>query len=258
MRVASDHPPLPIVASCPNLLFGRRACRRDGGHLALRAYAVAVLAVASLAVVPALSPGASPAAAWQSLERSAATAPAPIVPAAVGRSEASHGQVFLLRGLINVFSFGMDTLGRKLRAKGIPVRVTNFTNWRGYAAVLLDKYRTDKSLTPVVIMGHSLGADAAIDMGNYLATQGVPIRLIVAFDGVHGGHTVGPGIAEVINYYKSDGVGKLVTAGPGFKGKLTNIDVSDRPNIDHLNIEKSPELHAEVVAKMTGIFAKSD
>jgi pimeloyl-ACP methyl ester carboxylesterase len=180
------------------------------------------------------------------------------VPAAMGRSEAARGQVFLLRGLINVFSFGMDTLGRKIRAKDIPARVTNFTNWRGYAAVLLDKYRDDKSLEPFVIIGHSLGADAAIDMGNYLAQHGMPVRLIVAFDGVHAGHKVGPGIAEVINYYKSDGVGKTIEAGPGFKGKLANVDVSDRPNIDHLNIEKSPELHAEVVAKLAGIFPPSD
>ena len=56
-------------------------------------------------------------------------------------SRRADGQVFLLRGLVNVFSLGMDTLARKIRAKDIPVRVTNFTNWRGYAAVLVDLYR---------------------------------------------------------------------------------------------------------------------
>ena len=82
----------------------------------------------------------------------------------------------------------------------------------------------------------------------------MPVRLVVAFDGVHGGHTVSPGVEEVINYYKADGVGKLVAAAPGFKGKLTNIDLSDRTEIDHLNIEKSTALHAEVIAKLVGIF----
>ena len=84
----------------------------------------------------------------------------------------------------------MDTLARKLRAKDIPVRVTNFSNWRGFAAVLVDLYPSDKSIAPVVIIGHSLGADSAIDMANYLAENGVPVRLVVAFDGVHGGHKV--------------------------------------------------------------------
>lgn len=175
-------------------------------------------------------------------------------PAAAQPTADGGGSVFLLRGLVNVFSLGMDTLGRKIRARDIPVRVTNFTNWRGYAAVFVDLYRSDKSLAPVVIMGHSLGADAAIDMGNYLAANGVPVRLVVAFDGVHGGHKVVPGVEEVINYYKSDGVGQQVAAAPGFKGTLTNVDLSDRKEIDHLNIEKSPELHAEVVAKLVAIF----
>lgn len=165
-----------------------------------------------------------------------------------------HGRIFLLRGLLNVFSLGMDTLAKKIRAKGLPAQVTNFTNWRGFATILVSQYRTDKSIEPVVIIGHSLGADSSIDMANYLGSNGVPVRLVVAFDGVHDGHTVGPGIAEVINYYKSDGVGKQIKAGPGFTGKLTNVDVSDRKGIDHLNIEKSPALHAEVLAKLQAIF----
>lgn len=190
---------------------------------------------------------------------SAKTIPSPVAPAetslATSVASQSHGRIFLLRGLLNVFSLGMDTLARKIRAKGMPAEVTNFTNWRGYATVIVSQYRTDKSLEPLVIIGHSLGADSAIDMANYLGANGVPVRLVVSFDGVHDGHTVGRGIAEVINYYKADGVGKQVRAGASFTGKLTNVDVSDRKGIDHLNIEKSPVLHAEVLAKLSAIFA---
>jgi hypothetical protein len=208
----------------------------------LRKIAVVVLALAGLAV--------GPASAWN--------IPSPILPpgaAAVQPVAATHGRVFLLRGLLNVFSLGMDTLGRKIKAKGMPAVVTNFTNWRKYATILVSQYRTDKSIAPVVIIGHSLGADSAIDMANYLGANGVPVSLVVAFDGVHDGHKVGRGIAEVVNYYKSDGVGKLIQAGPGFTGRLSNIDVADRKGIDHLNIEKSAALHAEVIARMTRIFA---
>ena len=166
----------------------------------------------------------------------------------------TQGSVFLLRGLLNVFSLGMDKLARKLRAKGMPVRVTNFTNWRGFATELVSRYRTDKSLAPVVIIGHSLGADAAVDMANYLVENGVPVRLVVAFDGVHDGHKVSSGVQEVINYYQADGWGKFVEAGAGFNGKLTNIDLSGREGIDHLNIEKSDALHAEVITRLDAIF----
>jgi hypothetical protein len=219
----------------------------------VRRTAIPLLALAGFAFGPAVAqdvPTPAP--------RPKLTAPRTAAPAApTARVEAGHGRVFLLRGLVNVFSLGMDTLARKLRAEDIPVRVTNFTNWRGYAAVLVDLYRSDTSIAPVVIIGHSLGADGAIEMGNFLAGSGVPVRLVVAFDGVHS-HTVSPGVQEVINYYKADGWGKLVEAGPGFKGKLTNVDLSDRAEIDHLNIEKSPALHAEVVAKLVGIFGAAE
>jgi hypothetical protein len=214
--------------------------------------AIAILILAGLALGPAMAEDVP-----TPVPRPKVTAPPTATAPATVPAVTAHGQVFLLRGLVNVFSLGMDTLARKIRAKDIPVRVTNFMNWRGYAAVLVDLYRSDKSLAPVVIMGHSLGADAALDMGNYLAENGVPVRLVVAFDGVHGGHTVSPGVAEVINYYKADGVGQTVAAAPGFKGKLSNIDLSDRTEIDHLNIEKSPALHAEVVARLVGIFGEA-
>lgn len=188
--------------------------------------------------------------------RPAETKPVATKPAASQPIAEVRGSVFLLRGLMNVFSLGMDTLARKLRAKGIPVRVTNFTNWRGITTEFLSRYRTDKSLAPVVIIGHSLGADAAVNMGNFLAENGVPVRLVVAFDGVHDGHAVSPGVQEVINYYKADGWGKFVEASPGFKGKLVNIDLSERTEIDHLNIEKSTALHDEVIAKLGPIFAE--
>ncbi len=168
--------------------------------------------------------------------------------------QADHGRIFLLRGLVNVFSLGMDTLARQLKARGYPARVTNFTHWREFAVLLASNYRTDKSITPVIIIGHSLGADAAIDMGNFLAENGVPVRLVIAFDGVHPGHHVVKGVAEVVNYYKPDEWGKSIAPSASFSGRLVNIDLSDRKDIDHLNIDKSPVLHDEVIAKVAAVY----
>ena len=170
-------------------------------------------------------------------------------------TQESTGSVFLLRGLINVFSLGMDDLGRKIEAKGIPVRVTNHSHWKRFAALLASKYRTDKSVLPVVIVGHSLGADAALQMGNYLAKEGVPVRLVIAFDGVHGG-TVVNGVEEIINYYKANGWGKIIKAQSGYKGDLKNIDLSESTEIDHLNIDRDQNLHKQVVEEVVEAFGR--
>lgn len=183
-----------------------------------------------------------------------AVLPTATKPAAAQAVVAAPGNVYMLRGLMNVFSLGMDTLARKLRAKDIPVRVMNYTRWRDVAPGIVAEHQAGKGVAPVVIIGHSLGADGAVNMGNYLAENGVPVRLVVAFDGVLEGQTVSGGVQEVVNYYKADGWGKVVGASPGFKGKLVNVDLSDRKEIDHLNIEKSAVLHDEVIAKVTAIF----
>jgi hypothetical protein len=41
--------------------------------------------------------------------------------------------------------------------------------------------------------------------------------------------------------------------GPGFHGTLANVDVSSDPDIDHINIDKSPRLHARVVAEVVAV-----
>jgi hypothetical protein len=44
-----------------------------------------------------------------------------------------------------------------------------------------------------------------------------------------------------------------MSRGPGFKGSLINVDLRGDPNIDHLNIDKSPRLHARVIAEVSAI-----
>jgi hypothetical protein len=41
--------------------------------------------------------------------------------------------------------------------------------------------------------------------------------------------------------------------GPGFHGSLANVDVSSDSSIDHINIDKSPRLHARVVAEVLAV-----
>ncbi|MCP4305805.1 MAG: lipase, partial [bacterium] len=90
--------------------------------------------------------------------------------------------------------------------------------------------------------------------GNYLGRAGVPVRLVVVFDAVNAGRPVGPGIAEVVNFYKPNGHGRIIGKSAEFTGKLVNVDLSDKKEIGHLNIDKMSDLHDEVVAMVLGIF----
>jgi pimeloyl-ACP methyl ester carboxylesterase len=157
----------------------------------------------------------------------------------------STAHVYLLRGLMNVFSLGMDDLAAKIRAHGIVATVHNHSEYEELAAEAARNYKAGEE-GPIVIIGHSLGADAAVYMANRLGALGVPVKLVVPFDPVNP-TVVGGNTARVINLYISDGVGVAVSRGPGFHGVLENIDLKGRVDVGHISIDKSSRLHQQVL-----------
>jgi Thioesterase domain len=161
----------------------------------------------------------------------------------------SRAHVYLLRGLMNIFSLGMDTLSEELNRRGVYATVHNHTEWQGLADQAAVKYKAGTE-GPIIIIGHSLGADAAMEMANYLGRKGVPVALVVPFDGTQS-LTAGPNVARVMNLTQREYA--YMRRGPGFSGSLANVDVSSDHNIDHLNIDKSPRLHARVIGEVLAI-----
>lgn len=161
----------------------------------------------------------------------------------------TKGRVIVLRGLHNVWSRGMDALAKNLEAEGVNVTLENHARWRRLADEAIADYKKDKNTAPIIIIGHSLGGDAALVMSNWIVHNGVPVRLIVAFDPVAQTHPVRGGVQEVINYYRPRGYGQKVTGTARFNGKIANVDLTDREDMNHLNIDKHEGLQAEVLAK---------
>lgn len=163
------------------------------------------------------------------------------------------GSVYLLRGLGNVFSLGLDTLNGKLREAGVPSTVTGYSGWRGIAARIEARYARDKRALPIVLVGHSFGADAVVYLAQELNKKKIPVALIVTFDVVTD-VTVPPNVRRVVNFY-TRGFGHLLQGAPGFKGRLENVDArAEDPGIGHLNIEKSPRLHTRTIREIRRVM----
>ena len=161
----------------------------------------------------------------------------------------SRAHVYLLRGLLNVFSLGMDTLAEELNRRGVYATVHNHTEWQSLADSAAAKYKAGTE-GPIIIIGHSLGADAVMEMSAYLGQKGVPVALAVPFDGTQSFSASG-NIARVLNLTQRNYA--YMRKGASFKGSLVNVDVSSDPNIDHLNIDKSPRLHARVIGEVLSV-----
>ena len=164
----------------------------------------------------------------------------------------SAGHVYLLWGLLNVFSLGMDDLAAKIQARGISASVHNHSEWQTLADAIIAKHKAGNR-APIVLVGHSLGADAVMFMGEYLGKSGVPVALIVPFDGT-GSFAASSNVARVMNLTQRDYA--HMRRGAGFRGELSNIDMSGQPGIDHVNIDKSARLHAMVLSKIQAVLGR--
>jgi hypothetical protein len=164
-------------------------------------------------------------------------------------SAQSRAHVYLLRGLMNIFSLGMDTLSEELNRRGVYATVHNHSDWMSLANAAAANYKAGKE-GPIILIGHSLGADAVMEMAAYLGAKGVPVALVVPFDGTQS-FSAPPNVARVMNLTQRDYA--FMRAGPGFHGSLVNVDVRSDPSIDHLNIDKSPRLHARVISEVLAV-----
>ncbi len=221
---------------------------------ALAAFSIAALPAVATAQsqvpAPALKPKRPPGAKSTSPAAPSAADSPPVVPGTY-----THGTVIVLRGLYNFFSRGMDKVAADLRARGVTVTLDNHARWQIISDRIIKAYKADpQKTTPIILIGHSLGGDASLVMCNWLAQNGVPVRFVVVFDAVAETHPIIGGTQEILNFYKPHGYGQEVDPAPSFTGVINNVDLTDRKDIDHLNIDKDPTLQAEVITQVLAIL----
>jgi hypothetical protein len=165
-----------------------------------------------------------------------------------------RGRVVVLRGLLNMFSTGMNMLTFTLRDAGYDATVHNHAEWRGLATRTAEAARGDALKRPLAVIGHSFGADDAIAMVGRLGAAEVPVDLLVTFD-PSWVLAVPRGPRRVLNFHQDrDTYARRLTPGPGFDGRIENRQVTGQ---SHLSIDKDLDLHRQVLAMLREIDGAS-
>jgi hypothetical protein len=216
------------------------------------------LALLALLGAACMGPGGARA---QSLERPPAQvrpahhpqqATAPQSHAQQAHSDQPHtprAHVYLLRGLFNVFSLGMDTLAEELSKRGVQTSVNNYADWSALAEQAASRYKAGTE-NPIILIGHSLGADAVMDMAAALGRRDVPVALVIPFDGTKTLYAPA-NVARVVNLTQRNYA--YARGGAGFHGSLANVDVSFDKEIDHINIDKAARTHARAISEVLAV-----
>ncbi len=164
-------------------------------------------------------------------------------------AKAAGGTVYLLRGGFNVFSTGMDEIAEKLRAKGVNAVTDGHANWQSVAERAAAQWKKDHK--PIVLVGHSWGANADILVADYLREKDVPVALILLFDPT-APMKVPANVKRLVNYYSTTaaGQGLDVQKGFGFGGRLEN----DPQPVGHLDIDNWVPLQEKAIAEIQKVM----
>jgi hypothetical protein len=176
------------------------------------------------------------------------------------------GNVYLLRGWIGIFSYGINRLGDKINAAGVRAHVYQEDQWEGLANTIAKKYRSAPKHEPLILVGHSFGADDTLRISQLLQQAGITVDLVITIDPVTPPPVPG-NITRCINIYQSNGSWDKV---PAFRGvplqlaqgshaELENFDIRKNrtdllePGTDHFNIEKKGKVHMEVLRQILAV-----
>jgi len=170
------------------------------------------------------------------------------------------GNAYLLRGFIGIFSEGIDHLSGQINQAGVRAQVYQDDQWAALARTIARQYQGKRDAEPLILIGHSYGADDVVRIARELDAANVPVDLLVTLDPVTP-PPVPKNVRHALNIYQSNGArdalpflrGVPVKPVASFAGRLDNFDIKkDRrdllePGTDHFNIEKKGAVQEEVL-----------
>ncbi len=154
--------------------------------------------------------------------------------------------VYILRGGAGIFSTGLVKLAAKLKQKGVASSVKSHAAWQTVVRTIATN-QSKLGRRPVILIGHSLGADNAVRIAQALKKQGIRVDYIASFAAT-GPASVPANVRSVTNFYfKAGGWGAVFSADNNFRGRLNNVDMSGERGVNHFSIDDANALHDEVV-----------
>lgn len=174
-----------------------------------------------------------------------------------------QGEVYTMRGgLGGIFSKGMNRLQDTLENNyHIKASSTVWFKANGLSHSIINDYQTRKILSPIILVGHSLGANEQIKVARRLAAVNIPVALLMTVDAVSP-VTVPPNVAHVVNIYRPsiDPVfsGLPLKAMDPKRTRIDNIDINTIKGIDvnHFTMDSNKKVQTLMLNQVLSTMIK--
>jgi len=143
----------------------------------------------------------------------------------------TKGEIYTMRGgLGGVFSKGMNHLEDTLADEyQISASSTVWFKAMALSDSIIKRYREDKIKGPIILVGHSLGANDQIGVARQLAYAHIPVALLITIDPVLP-LRIPPNVQHEVNIYKPSFV-------PLFSGMALKADNPKLTHMENLNVD---------------------
>lgn len=170
------------------------------------------------------------------------------------------GEVHTMRGGLGIFSMGMNQLQTEVSQRfNIPSDSSMWYNAGHVSKAIVNYHYQQQSRRPVILIGHSLGANEQIKVARNLNKVGIPVALLVTIDAVSTTH-VPPNVKKAFNVYKPGFVPmfsglKLVADKPKLT-QIENINVNELKNIrvNHFTIDKDKIVQTMILDEISKVL----
>lgn len=176
---------------------------------------------------------------------------------------ASPGHLYTMRGLYGVFSRGMDTIAvRAERELGIRATPLPHRDWKELSRYLIAQDKAGQLPRPLILSGHSFGADDEIRVARMLRRENISVDLLLLLD-PDTPPTVPDNVKRCVDIYRSHPATDVVPMLRGIKVRADDPSKTDLVNFDvrtaavnfsvedvhHITIDKKPEVQELVLAE---------
>ena len=162
------------------------------------------------------------------------------------------GHVYCILGWLGIWSRGMDAIAQRVESElGVHANSLGNSEWGKLASFVRTEHKAGRWSGPLVLVGHSIGADDQIRVAKRLNEWDVPVDLLILIDPTVPG-TIPPNVRHCVNIFKSHPGLDTVPAFRGVRARaadpaatlLENINLRttkvefDTRVINHFNIAK--------------------
>lgn len=180
------------------------------------------------------------------------------------KSASLNGEVHTMRGGLGIFSIGMNQLRTSVQEQyHVPASSTMWYNAGNESHSIVEYWYQHKLKRPVILIGHSLGANEQIKVARNLDKAGIPVALLITVDAVS--QTIVPAnVKHALNIYKPGFVPmfsglKLRAVNPSAT-QIDNINVNTLKNVkvNHFTIDKDKIVQAMILAEVEKVLSNAN